>query len=95
MWLNFVNTIGIEQYSVHTNQSMAEPGPDANDQLGELLEKRYGGDKPQDLHIDLFYLILGKEIVGRCGLKIAAKLQQTPGITVHGNSPIKRNGLNF
>ena len=38
------------------------------DLLGELLKERYGGDKPQDLHIDLFYLILGKEIVGRCDL---------------------------
>ena len=57
--------------------------PDANDLLGELLEQRYGGDKPQDLHIDLFYLILGYETVGRVA-EVYAKLQQTPGIQVLG-----------
>ena len=39
--------------------------PDANDLLGVTLEERYGGDKPQDLHLDLFYLILGNEIVDK------------------------------
>ena len=57
--------------------------PDANDQLGGILEEGYGGDKPQDLHIDQFYLIIGKEFKEKSA-EVIAKLQQTSGIKVLG-----------
>ena len=62
--------------------------PDANDLLGVTLEERYGGDKPQDLHLDLFYLILGNEIVDKRD-EIMAKLHQEFGIKEAGALPME------
>ncbi len=38
---------------------------DETGNIGKLLESEYGEPHPQDLHIEFFFLLLGKEIVGR------------------------------
>ena len=60
---------------------MAHLHVDETAEIGKLLESAYGEPHPQDLHIEYFFLLLGKEIVGRRA-EIIAKLNEVDGIQV-------------
>ncbi len=52
--------------------------------VGEILEREYGEPHSQDLHIEYFFLQLGKEIVEK-RLEIITELNKVDGIDVWGN----------
>ncbi len=60
---------------------MAHLHVDQTTEIVKLLESAYGEPHPQDLHIEYFFLLLGKEIVGRRA-EIIAKLNEVDGIQV-------------
>ncbi len=52
--------------------------------IGKLLEREYGEPHPQDLHIEYFFLLLGKEILDK-RIEIIAELNKIDGVNVWGN----------